>query len=292
MPAPAISNVERTDEGVIRIDVDACSDPSWEFWLGVTSDRHHDNGYCRRDAEKYHLDLGVERGAAFIDVGDWLCLMQGKGDPRSDRRQIAKAQERRQDYFDSVIEEASTFFGPYAPNLLAASPGNHEWQYGDRHGTNATERFAERIKWETGHKMWTNPLQGWYKVRFHYQSTHTQAFNFLYHHGYGGGGPVTGDMIQANRLLAANENADFILFGHTHDAWHRVFSRTWLNDNGVAQERNTSVIKIGGYKDEHKSGSSWANLKGHPAKPIGGYWIRFYFNRGAIRYQVSRMEDY
>lgn len=288
-----ISQIERLDQKVLRVEIDAESKPGWEFWMPVTSDRHHDNTLSRHDIIKYHQDLSQERNGRGLDVGDFFCLMQGKGDPRSDIRQRRKSFDS-QAYVNQIVKEAADYYAPYAHNFTTVSPGNHEWQYLDRHGVDVLELFTDRIHNLTGHRIHVNPMQGWYKLRFHYQSTHKQSFNIAYHHGYGGGGPVTKDMIQANRILAYTENADIVLFGHTHDSWYSKVVRNRVDDQagGKGQLRRLChVIKIGSYKEEDQN-DGWSVLKGHPPKPTGGWWLRFYWFRERVRLQVIAMEEY
>lgn len=287
-----VRSVERVGKTVVRAEVTAGTG-DWEWWMLLRSDAHHDNAHCRQDAEKYHLDLAKERGAGIVDIGDLHCAMQGKYDPRADRSQL-RDEHRRNNYFDQLIDTATDFYSPYANNWLLMSPGNHETSVLDRHGTNLTERLCENLRRASSGP--TSPAlgtyQGWLQIRFAWGSTHSRNYRIRYTHGYGGGGPVTKDTIQTNRQLAYTEGADFLLSGHTHDSWYMIQPRECMDDYGNAGIRNVALIKVGGYKDEFSDGSGWAVGKGHPPRPIGGWWLQFYYHRKDIRYRVVRTEDF
>jgi hypothetical protein len=163
----------------------------------------------------------------------------------------------------------------------------------DRNGTNLTDRLADGMRTRSGAER--SPLvgtyQGWVALHFKWGVRNSQTFKLRYTHGYGGGGPVTKDAIQAQRQLAYTENADFLLSGHTHDSHYTIQPREYLDDYGNTKVRNVALIKIGGYKDEFSGGAGWAVSKGMPPKPIGGWWLRFTMNGDRLSYKVTRTDD-
>jgi predicted phosphodiesterase len=284
-----VKSIKPVGETVTLAEVEA-GGAGWEWWLLLTSDNHHDNEYCDVELEKYHLDLAKERGAGIFNCGDIFCAMQGKGDPRSDRAQL-RLKDSRNDYFDALVEEAVEFYSPYADHFLMIATGNHEDSVADRHGTDLTKRLVAGLRQHTATEIQPGGMQGWLHLRFAFQSTHSRSYRFRYTHGYGGGGPVTKDLIQANRQLAIIEGADFLLSGHTHDSWYVPQQREYVDVNGNVREREIGLIKIGGYKNEWKSGKGYAVKKGRPPRPLGGWWVRFYYHNRDIRYQVMRVES-
>ena len=116
-----------------------------------------------------------------------------------------------------------------------------------------------------------------------------------YSHGYGGGGPVTRDVIQSARQAVYLGGADIVVSGHTHDAWELPIMREQLDHLGKPQLDEMVFLKIPGYKDEFSSGNGWAVEKGMPPKPKGAFWVRFYidYRRNEkhderIRFEVTR----
>ncbi len=155
------------------------------------------------------------------------------------------------------------------------------------HQTNLTERLAERLR-QAGGRPHVGTYQGWVRFQFEWQITKRATRTLRYTHGYGGGGPVTKDMIQTNRQLACTEGADILVSGHTHDAWEMTQRRETLDCNGKPVYRDVACVKMGGYKDEYAPGSGWAVEKGHPPKPLGAYWLRFFLQNSKIEFEVHR----
>lgn len=281
--------VSRTDGGVLRVDKEMRVGE--DFWLFISSDRHHDNAHCDRKLELEHLREVRERGAAWWDNGDLFCAMQGKYDPRSSHRQTPSELER-DDYVDQLVEQAAEFYAPFATNAVGLARGNHENGINKRAHVNLTKRLARELRLRCPasqvHEM---PYQGWLQVRFGWNKTHTANRKIRYTHGYGGGGPVTKDAIQLNRQLVYTEDADFVVSGHTHDAWYMPYKRHCLSDQGKMIYRLCHGLKCPGYKDEFAEGDGWSTEKGHPPKPLGGWWVRFWVCHDRVRSQVTFADE-
>lgn len=152
-----------------------------------------------------------------------------------------------------------------------------------RHETNVTERLAERLR-AAGSPVVTSSYRGW--VWFQFKIGHQrQSISLHYTHGYGGGGPVTRDVIQTARQMVYID-ADIMVSGHTHDQWNLPIRRERLSHSGRPTLNDVEHIKCGGYKDEFSSGTGWAIQKGHPPKPLGAYWLRFYCVSSKTRYHI------
>lgn len=291
MARPLIESVEKPAPTVVRANIQFKQGKNAEFWALLRSDAHHDSAYCDRALEKRHLEQARDRGAAIIDLGDSLDLMQNKGDPRSDRSQI-RTEHLANAYFDKVIEEAGAFYAPYAENWLFMSPGNHEAEVVNRHGTCPTTRLAEQLRCRAKGKtpLTTGTYQGWIQFNFKWGVRHASTYRLRYTHGAGGGAgaPVTKDLIQANRVLSHTENADFIVSGHVHESWYVIQPREYLDEGGTPRVRNVALIKTGTYKDEFSPGGGWAVQRGHSPKPLGAWWLRFFQRGDRVLYEVIR----
>ena len=119
------------------------------FWVLLTSDRHHDNPHCNQELEKKHLDEAKERNAVIIDYGDLFCAMQGKFDRRASKDDI-RPEHQHGNYLDKLVATATEFYAPYANNFAVMGPGNHETAMLKHHETNLTERLVERLNMSTG----------------------------------------------------------------------------------------------------------------------------------------------
>jgi len=276
--------VERTSKSSVRAFIDVPSG-GLDWSLLLRSDAHHDNAHCEQDLEKRHLDQARAKGAGVLDIGDLFCAMQGTFDPRQDKDQL-RQEDSRNDYFDRLVDNAAKFYRPYAKHFLMMSPGNHEKGVLKRHGTDLTRRLGEALGVPVG------TYQGWFILSFKIHGTHYTSFKMRYTHGYGGGGPVTKDLIQLNRQLAVVEDADFFLSGHTHDAWYVPVQREMIGHDLIPRTREVAAIKIGGYKDEWEDGDGWANTMGRSPRPKGGWWVHFRSTtNGMVKYTVERCGD-
>lgn len=279
--------IEKTHPSVVTIAEDEIS-VGWERWVLLSTDRHHDNEFCDHDLERKHLEEVKERGGLVVDGGDLFCAMQGKGDARSDQDQL-RPELRGNNYTDRLVDYAAEFYAPYAPHFAVLSPGNHEDSVLDRQGTNLTERLAERLR-AAGSPVQVGRYQGWVRFHFTFHQTKRQTVRLRYTHGYGGGGPVTRDVIQSNRQAAYLGNADIVVAGHVHYAWEVPIRREDLNDLGVPVLRDQEHLRCGGYKDEYTPGQGYAVRKGQPPRTLGAYWLRFYLGagRGRIEWDLIR----
>jgi len=280
--------IERTHPTVVTVRVSDIR-PGWEQWALLRSDAHHDNALCDQALEKRHLEEAKARGAWIFDFGDLFCAMQGKWDKRADQDQMRPElrEARKGKYSDAMVDYGARFYEPYAENWVLLAPGNHEESYWQKHETNLTERLAERLK-AAGSPVQVGGYQGWVYFMFTIRKAQRRAARLRYTHGYGGGGPVTRDTIQAQRQLAYLGNADILVSGHTHDQWHVVARQEILDHSGKPKLSDVDCLKCGGYKCEYAPGTGWAASKGLPPKPLGAWWLRFFVEGDEIRREFVR----
>ena len=270
---PTISSVA-PDSNVVEFDVPEST--VWEQWFLLSSDRHHDNAHTLWDMEKKHLDMAVEKNAGILDFGDLFCAMQGKYDPRSDVSQC-RPEHQQGRYLDALVDTAHDFYKPYADNWLFMSPGNHEQSIQKRHETDLSQRLAEKLR----RPKTPNPVVGSYSgyIRFKANRSNGKTRGSLvmfYHHGFGGGGPVTRGVIQTNRMSVYLPDAQVVVSGHTHDSWLVPIARSRLTASGKTWIDRQTHIRIPGYKDEYSGGDGWHHHRGGPPKPQGAYWLRLH----------------
>jgi hypothetical protein len=249
----------------------------WEQYVLLQSDEHFDNPHCNRDLYKRHLDLALARRAPVIKYGDLFCAMQGKFDKRAAKSSI-RAEDNSDNYLDRLVENCARWHAPYASILALAGPGNHETSILKHHETHLTERFVEQVRAAAP----SSPLRlggfsGWVRFMFNMHGTSRQSMRLWYHHGYGGGGPVTRGVIQTNRR-AVYVDADMLCTGHIHDEYIVPIQRIRLNDMNAVEQFRQLHLCTPGYKDEYDDGyGGWHIERGGPPKPIGAIWLRFWF---------------
>jgi hypothetical protein len=216
----------------------------------------------------------------------FFCAMQGKWDKRADqdqmRPELREAGKLR--YADAMVDYAAKFYAPYSKNWVLFAQGNHEYGFAQKMETNLTERLAERLRADGSQvQAQVTDVQGWVRFCFSIRTSCWVTNRLRFHHGYGGGGPVTRDSIQAQRQMAFLGNADMIVSGHTHDFWHMIACMESLDHNGKPVERPVDLVKVPGYKNEYSVGRGWAANKGMPPKVLGAWWLRFWVEGDVIK---------
>jgi hypothetical protein len=282
--------VEQSDPRVMTIRMEP-DGSNWRQSFLLRNDAHRDNTYNVWDVEKRHLDETKAIGAGILDFGDLCCVMQGRFDKRLDYDQLRpELRVGAKKYLDTVVEFNSDSYLPYAQNWLLMGLGNHEDSIVDKHQTNLTDRIAERLRAQKS-PVRTGGYHGWVRFMFSYHTTKRASYKLWYHHGYGGGGPVTMDVIQTNRQAVYLTNANFVVSGHTHDSFHVTRRRETLRDDGVPVLEDMEFIKNPGYKCEYRSGVGFANRNGRPPKPLGAHWLTFYRDGDKISYEIKRAKE-
>jgi hypothetical protein len=256
----------------------------WERWVLLRSDAHHDNAHCRRDIEKEHLDEAKKKKALICDFGDLFCVMQGKYDPRKDARQLTDDQASREDYLNSVMEEANKFYGPYKENFLMLSPGNHETNITKRCGVDLTKLLAKELDASA------MTYSGWIKFMFS-RGNYRTSKTLWYHHGHGGGGMMSFGTLNTRRQASYLPDADIMVNGHTHDSYYLEMARERLNHHNIITRDVVKAIRCPGYKDETTCKEGWATERGHPPKPLGAWWLKFKYGRRGLKCTVIKADE-
>ncbi len=247
-----------------------------EQWILLQSDVHWDNPHCDRALLEKHWKLAKERDAPILDNGDFFCAMQGKWDKRANKDELLP-EHRTGSYLDSLVSTAAAALHPYRDLLTLRGQGNHETGVLKRHETNLTERLVERLRVKGSGAM-LGGYSGYIVFDVSYKSTRRQPFKLHYHHGAGGGGPVTRGVIQTNRQAVYLSDADIVWNGHTHDAWQVPIARVKLNQDNTSIVHTRQVhLRTAGYKEEYADGYGGFHIErwGAP-KPVGAAWLRFY----------------
>lgn len=245
-----------------------------EQWVLLQSDVHWDNPKCQRDTFARHLQEAREKDAPIFDNGDFYCAMQGKFDKRANKSDL-RPEHQNANYLDSLIDSSVAALKPYRDLVCVRGVGNHESAILKRHETNLTERFVERLRAAGSDTVKLGGYSG-YVVFDVNVAGRRQAIKMHYHHGYGGGGPVTRGVIQTNRMAVYIADADLVWTGHTHDSWQVRIARVGLNQHNTTVTHSDQVhFRTSGYKEEYGDGyGGWHIERGGPPKPVGAAWLR------------------
>ena len=282
--------VEKQEAGVTCIRVPASRSASWEQWFLLSSDRHHDNPKSNQELEAAHLKEARERGAMVLDFGDLFCAMQGKYDPRGRKADI-RPEHNVEGYLDSLVNTAADFYGPYADLFALISHGNHETSILRKLETDLTQRLIALLNARGGTNVVFGGYHGYIQFRFcDANGGHSQTVTLKYHHGHGGGGPVTKGTIQANRRAVIYPDADIVATGHIHEHWTMEYTQERISQRGRVTCRPQVHVSLPTYKEEfHGNGGGYHIEGGRPPKPIGAVWLRFSYraDQGVV-FDLSR----
>lgn len=278
--------VKQTDKNACVVNIKAKESKSWEQWFLLSSDRHHDNPKTDQKLEKFHLDQALERNAGIIDAGDLLCLMQGRFDKRSSKSSV-RPEHQVDDYFDAVIEDAADFYEPYAHNWISMGYGNHDLAIKQRLETDPIQRLAGILNARTRSRVLTLGYTGW--IVFKFDSGKHFVKTLWFNHGSGQGAMVTKGAISAAREREY-VNADIMLSGHNHQQWEQWTKRLHITRRGKVVEKDCVYVKTPTYKRDYTGIEGFSTLKGLGPRPMGAYWLKFYFRDGDIRFNVVKAD--
>ncbi len=247
----------------------------WEAHSLLISDVHFDSPYCDRDLLRAHLDLALKRQAPVIIAGDMFDVMQGKGDPRSNKAECRSEYVGDGNYFDLVIEDALDFFQPYADILAVVGYGNHEISVSKHYGTDLIERFTARMR-ERGSRVRAGGYWGFLRYSFANQGTasNVRSFDLYYNHGWGGGGAASKGVPQF-RQIAETIDADILFMGHNHKSAVVPLVTARLSKQMHIHERRRYYVRCPGYKSEWAP-TTWISQRGGAPSIVGGWWLHFY----------------
>jgi hypothetical protein len=266
----------------------------WEHWCLLSSDRHWDNPHSDRVMQIRHLEEAKEKGASIIDAGDFFCLMQGKYDKRA-AKSCLRPEHQGDNYFSLVIEDAVAWLKPYARQFVTIATGNHEAAVQKMHEFNFVDMFCGAVNQAAGSNVSNGGYAGYVAFKFLEPASRDRKVasrNIVLHyeHGAGGDSPVTGDMIGHFRQGVYFPDADIMLSGHNHNQWSREIARQRFDKHtGALKQDIQTHIKSPTYKDEFGDGSrGWHCERRGPPKPIGAWWLRFYWHAAttSVRYDV------
>ena len=275
---------EQTDETVAVIRVEAERKKDWEQWFLLQSDAHFDNPLCNRSLLKRHLDLALERNAPVIDLGDFNCAMQSRNDPRHEKGHVLPENDTT-DYFGSLIRGSYEFLAPYNSILALRGLGNHETKIIKHAEIDLTRAIVDRIN-EHGGNALLGGYRGWLMVRIK-SKNHHQTFRIYYTHGSGGSAPVTKGVIRTNRR-ASYIDADIIVGGHIHEAWAMEMCRVGVNEGGREVVCDQLHLCVPTYKEEFTHlGSGFHHEREGAPKPLGGWWLRFFWDLSSERFSYE-----
>ena len=165
------------------------------------------------------------------------------------------------DLVNQAIEWAVEIFGPAADLIDMVGVGNHEEAVTKYHGTDVTKLFVNELKRKRrriDHTIHYGGYTGFVDYRFRWpnksasKTSHdSKRFVIYYHHGAGGGAPITKGMIDFSRKGWVD--ADVIWHGHKHHDLTNKIQRLACPILGYQPNvRTVRHIQTGAYFDTYQ----------------------------------------
>jgi len=269
----------RIDKNIILSDFVAPTNKHTQK-ICLMSDLHWDNPKCDRVKLKRDLDFCLKNSIPVAINGDFFCMMQGKYDPRRNKKDILP-EHNVVNYIDAVIEDAVEWFKPYAHLIEFIGYGNHETGIIKNLETDPLARFVDLLNHEMKTTIVTGGYGGWYKIRITPKSSSSVSqYLIKYFHGSGGGGVVTRGEINLTRLATMIDGADMIWIGHVHESKETKIVKEYLTKNNIIKHREVTAVITPPYKEEYGDGSfGWHIQRGAPPKPTGCRMLELDYHR-------------
>lgn len=130
---------------------------------------------------------------------------------------------------------------------------------------------ARRAAQDQGSPCVQSGYAGWLLFTLAMSGAGRTTNSMYWHHGFGGGGPITKGAIDYSRYLL-DVDADIIAAGHVHQQMCIEASRQRLTPRGFPYVSPVFLIRSASYKQECLT-DGWAVEKGMSSRPLGGYWL-------------------
>ena len=274
--------VETLQGGVNRITF------AQRLWVFLSSDWHWDSVKCDRDRLAADLDKARSLNAAVLSIGDQFDAMGGKYDPRSNGKWDVRPEFQRGNYYDDIVTQCAEWLEPWREQMALFTPGNHETAVRKRMETCLTTRLVERLRLR-GSKVRQGGYAGWVLFRGEASKSNKALYRLWYHHGYGGGGPVTRGVIDFSRYLV-DVDADCVVAGHVHQRTLIEATRQRLSPCGLPKISPMHLVRSAAYKQECLT-DGWAVEKGMSSRPLGGWWMLLRWNKDHTAIRASFHDD-
>lgn len=285
--------IERLSNVCTRMTIPYKANPEWEQWGLLTADRHLDHPKSDRKLQRLHLDQAKEKQAFVIDIGDLFDAMQGRNDRRGTKSDLMN-RHKESNYLNQLVEDAYEFLEPYKENLAVIGEGNHETAITKHMEYSLIDGLTYLLK-KDGSPVVRGGYRGYLRFQFHHESGGARQSKTAYwHHGSGGGGPVTKGVIQTSRRAVYLPDADMVFTGHIHEQWKVPITRSRITASGNEYIDTQYHVQLPTYKDEFTNiDGGFHHEGGRPPKPIGAWWIRFYYSArtGKIETQILEAES-
>jgi UDP-2,3-diacylglucosamine pyrophosphatase LpxH len=197
------------------------------------------------------------------------------------------------DMIGESIRWAAEILSPYAHRILMIGDGNHDDSVARYHHIEPVKHLCILLARDSGKPIYYGGYHGFLHLKFPLCQGNTSRacghYVIHYHHGAGGGAPVTKGAITFSRAQMWLEGVDAIWRGHTHNKQAGRDSKIVFDSGKVRAENRVSskdvlTIRTGAYMDtyqgttpeylmEHGRKDNYGALMDGSALPKGGMML-------------------
>jgi hypothetical protein len=233
---------------------------------------------------KTHLEWGMERGAYFLGMGEYLDFAA-----HSQRGLMGQLRDSTKEILDKMIldqtEEFLKIVKSTKSRWIGLLEGDHRWDFAD--GTSVDQRICKAVD---------APFlgsAGLIRLKMHkHPKDHPEADVIIYcHHGIGSSRTEGGHLHRLSDLLKFIE-ADVYLMGHSHAKIAAPIDRQMITPDGIHSHRTKLIARTGSWflnyystgpfrleEPAFKSRGNYPELKSYPPSSLGGIAIGIGFEQ-------------
>lgn len=212
------------------------------FYVWLMSDLHL--GAAGVDYEMIDAELSEakERGARININGDLLDAILAKDMKRFVPDVLALELQGRRDIVNAAVNFAFGLLAPYAHLIDFIGVGNHETALEKFHSVDVMRLILDRLNpvansRARGHFIRHGHITGSIRYEIKCTDKNQRFYRIRYHHGAGGGSPVTHGKIDFNRLATWSDGFDLLWLGHKHNRWNGETRAIRQSADGTRHEK-------------------------------------------------------
>ena len=231
----------------------------------LLSDLHIDNPECDRALLTQHLEQAKSLNAAVLIRGDIFDAMQGREDKRRDYSDLLP-ELKTGNYFGSMVEYVYEFLRPYAKQIAAISPGNHETSVLSKTGVDLTSALALKLDCKI------QPYEGVTRILGEYHGSRDSLL--IYHHHGKGGSARSRGVLDTDWFAGRCANAHIYHMGHNHQTYVVPDVRQTLDQGNAWHEEEIWHVRTTGYHGGYRKRAGFETERAFRIPRLGGAWAK------------------
>ena len=203
-------------------------------------DIHFGSPHVSRERIVEHFKWGMDRGAFFIGMGDYLDFTSESQMKIISALRDSTKRALEDDVVIPAVKELIDLLSFTAGRWIGLVSGNHCYPFMD--GTNTDQMLAAGLGTDYLGTMTMVRVQPHESVGSHHEADTI----IVAHHGVGGGITIGGQLSKPEHMLKWVD-ADIILMGHSHAKLGAPIDRIYVTPDGVTAHRTTVIARTGSF---------------------------------------------